>query len=292
MGPDENSQGTETGTEESTVAQNGEVTETDSGSGGGDSINPAWNELLQAVPSSLHSQVTPHLTKWDQNFQSKINEVHSQYEPYKPYLERQVTPDQINYGLGLMDAIENRPLEVIKGLVEFAKQSNMDLKDVAALFGDAAQAEQQGQIDESEIPAEIFQHPAFVQMQKQLETVQNFLAQQQSSQQQAAEDKAIADEFAEYHKPDKYGEFDEDWVLTKAIADAQQGKNVTSLEPYVKQYKEFEKSVLERSRKPAPQVLKPGGIVPDNQLDVKKLSDKERREHVQQILHAAAQNSQ
>lgn len=287
VGAEETGQGTETGAEEISVAQNVDTNEGDNGSGDGDSINPAWNPLLEKLPSSLHNLVTPELRNWDKNYQKSLNEVHSQYAPYKEYVENKVEPDQINYALKMLEAINTRPLDVINALNEYAKQNGL-IQEPSAPQGN----EQQGQVDDSEIPDELLQHPKFVEMQKQLEQVTGFLAQQQQSQLQAQQDKEIQDELTELRKPERYGEFDEDWVITKAIQDAHSGKQVTSLEPYVKQFKEFEKKVAEKVAKPGPTVLPPGGIVPDNQLDVKTLSDKDRRALVIQQLAAAAQNNQ
>lgn len=274
MEPEETGQGLETGTEEIPVAEAQEE------STGGDSLNPAWNELLEVVPSQLHSLVTPHLQKWDQNFQSKINEVHSKYDPYKDFLEQNVEPDQINYALQLQQAIDQRPLEVIKALNEYAKSQGL-LTD---------EPEQQGQVDESEIPNEILQHPEIVKMQQMVNTMAQAMLEQNQAKAQAEEDQKLQAEIKTLKET--HGEFDVDWVVTKALQDANAGKSVKNLEPYVKQYQDFEQSILAKSRQPAPKVLAPGGIAPNNQVDVKALDEKGRRDFVTQMLQAAAQQGQ
>lgn len=239
---------------------------------GGSSLNPAWNDLLSVVPEMLHSQVTPHLEKWDKNYQDGINKVHSQYEPYKPYLEGNIAPDQINYALQLMNAIEERPADVISALQEYAGIQS----------GEGT--EEQGQVEESEIP-EFMDHPEFQKISKMVETMAQLMVQQNYSQQESQEDAALSAELDELHT--KFGDYDEEWVLTRAA----NNPNVP-LAKHVEAYKEFETRIRTESRRPpGPKVLGAGGIAPDNQVEVNKLDDKGRRNLVAQMLQSAAQNN-
>lgn len=267
------------GIEDGTPVAETPVAESTEDQGGG--LNPAWNDLLAVVPSQLHSQVTPYLSKWDQNFQTKINEVHSKYAPYKDYVDNEVSADQINYALQMIQAIDQRPVDVIKALTDYAKN--------AGLWQEEKQ-EQQGQVDETEIPNEFTQHPEFQKMQQMVQTMAQQLVQQTEMKQAQEEDQKLQTEIASLKT--QYGEFDEDWVLTKAIQMANAGKPVNSLEPFVKQYQEFEKSILAKSRQPGPKVMSPAGMAPDSQIKVSELDDKGRRDLVGQMLQAAAQQSQ
>lgn len=287
MDPEETSQGSETGEEVLPVAETNE-----NESEGGNALNPAWSPLLEKLPTSLHSMVTPELQKWDQNFQSKVNEVHSQYAPYKDYLEQQITPEQLNYALQVAEAIEKRPVDVMKGLYEYAKANNIDFNEVATLFAGTGQ-EQQGQIDESEIPSEFTQHPEFKKMQETLTAVTQLLVQQQDTKTQADEDAKIQAELAGLKEEFKTkGEFDEDWVMTMAYKDAQIGKNVDSLKPYVEAFFDWKTKLLASTNRPGPKVLSSGGIAPSNQVDLAKMTDSERRAYVVQTLAGAAQQNQ
>jgi hypothetical protein len=247
----------------------------------GTGINPAWNDLLSIVPSQLHSQVTPHLKKWDQNFQTKLNEVHSQYAGYKPYLENQVEPDRINYALQMLEAIDQRPMDVINALNQYVDQAGLRPEEVA----------EQGQVDENEEPSGDFtQHPEFQKMQQMVNTMVEFLVQQQQTQQDSQYDQELSSELEQLKET--HGEFDEDWVLTKALQAANAGQEVGSLEPYVQQYRQFEQGLIANSRRPGPRILSPGGVAPDNQVDPKTLDDKGRRTLVAQMLESAARESQ
>lgn len=277
VGPEETGQDTGTGTEVPVAA-------VDNQQQGGDSLNPAWNELLEVVPSQLHSMVTPHLTKWDQNFQSKVNEVHSQYEPYKTYLDNQIEPESINSALQLMDAIEQRPMEVINALQAYAKDRGL-IQDEPV----KPTIDQQGQVDTSEIPAELFQHPEFVKLQQTVQAMAQLFVQQNQVKQETEESQALETELKQLH--DTHGEFDEDWVLTKAFQALQAGQDIP-LDKIVKQYKEFETGIATKLRTPGPKVIGAGGIAPDNQVDMKNLDEKGRRAIVMQMLEGAHQNNQ
>lgn len=260
-------QGTETGEENESVAQ--ETTE--ESTGGGNKLNPAWEGLLGVVPSQLHSQVTPFLSQWDKNYQEGLQKVHSQYEPYKPYLE-QYKPEDIDYALKVIGAIENDPASVAKALQEYAGQGKEE----------ETPSEQQGQVNENEEDDPILNHPKFKEVSQMVEAMAQLLVQQGQSQKEIEEDKALAAELTSLKT--ELGEFEEEWVLARAAANPD-----IPLEEHVKAYLDHEKKILEKARKPGPKVLNGGGRAPDNQLDVKSLPDKDRRALIVQQLAAAAQ---
>lgn len=241
----------------------------------GTGINPAWNELLDVMPSSLHSQITPHLSKWDQNFQTKVNEVHSQYEPYKPFLENQVNPEQINYALGILQAIEERPEEVLKAL--------------QAYMGAEENTQQQGLPTQDNGPSELpewKQDPDWLKTQDMLNTVAQLMVQQRQTETQMQEDQQLEADLNAAKQ--KYGEYDEEWVLTKMYNNPD-----WTLDKAVEAYKEFETSVATRSnRKPGPPVLGPGGSVPNQDYNPSNLDSKGRKSIVAQMLAQAAQQNQ
>jgi hypothetical protein len=239
------------------------------------SINPAWTELLGVVPSQLHSQVTPHLQKWDQNFQTKINEVHSQYEPWKQFIDNGVAPDDVQYSLGLLQALSENPQEVIKALNEWAGLEN------------GTNPEQQGQFNQSQQPGQeeddpILSHPKVQEMQKGLETLAQIILSQRESEQQSAADKELETDLAALKEA--HGDFDEELVLALAM----QGErfDYAALESAVKRVVE---STKPPARQPGPPVLGNGAAPP---ADIPKpQNDAERRNLVAQML-AQAQRQQ
>jgi hypothetical protein len=246
---------------------------------GGNENNPAWSELLGVVPPELHNQVTPHLQKWDQNF----DKVQSQYAPYKQFVENNVAPDNISYALNVMQEIESNPMGIIEALTNYAKENSLWKDPVAA---PEEGEEGQGQVD-SELP-DITQHPEFIKVKQLAETLgQQFLSQQQA-QQQAQEDEELEGQISTLEE--EFGEFDKDWVLQKAVAAVEAGQNVEDLRPFVEQYRQFEQSIIEKSKKPAPRILPSGGqAVSNNGVDPSKMTPNERRQYIVDTLKANSQ---
>lgn len=242
--------------------------------------NGAWDELLSVVPSQLHSQVTPHLQKWDSNFQKKINEERQKYEPYKDFLENNVAPEQINYSLNVLRAIDERPGEVISAIREYAKNRGISLEEAVE---EVTEGEQTQQPEENEDDP-ILNHPMFKQMQSQVETLAQILVQQQEAEANAEEDQQLESEIAELKK--QYGDFDVDWVLTKAVATED-----PDLEKHVKAYQEFVDGVIAQQRKPGPKVMSGSGSAPTQELKPKDMDANQRRAYMASLLEAAHNNS-
>lgn len=241
-----------------------------------DSINPAWNDLLSVVPSMLHSQVTPHLKKWDQNYQTGISKVHSQYEPYKQFVENKIDPSQLDYGYQLVQALENKPAEVIDALITFARDNDIQLTSLQQQQLAEAAAESEQGLDENDISS----HPQVQQLMQQVEALKQQVEQTTEKEQLAAAEKQLDADLANLRE--KYGEFDEEWVFTKCLADPK-----GDLEAAVKAFKAFEESVAEKvsssSRPGAPQVLGPGGGNVTAGLEPPK-TEAERKSRIQSIL--------
>ena len=243
-------------------------------------INPAWEELLGVVPSQLHSQVTPHLQKWDQNYQKSINEVHSQYEPYKPFLEAGYQPDDINFGINLAQAIAQNPQQVAQALNEW----------IQAEYGEE---EQQGQnestpqFDPNTPDFDITQHPAFQQQDQALRAMAEILLEQREQEQQAQADQELEQEISSLQEKFKdRGEFDLEFVLGVAMNDPDM-----DLEKAGEKFYERRDAMLQQVRKPGPPVLGSGGTIPSGGFDPRKLDDKSRRALVAQMLQQAKQQS-
>lgn len=264
----EPNEGQGTAPEENAQGQ-GEVDSSSEGTG----INPAWNDFLEVIPSQLHSQVTPHLQKWDQNYQNGIQKVHSQYEPYKFLVENEVPADNVQYGINLVNAIENNPQEVLKALQEWiGEESEGEEAPVAE------QTSEQGQ----ETP-EWLQHPEFKQMKDTVTNLATTLQQERDQQEQAKINQQIEKELTDLKT--EFGDYDEEWVLIKASNDPN-----GDLKAAVQAYKNFEKAAIERAQQAntnAPPVLPSGSAPVTQQLNPSTLDDKGRRNLVTQLLQQA-----
>lgn len=228
-------------------------------------VNPAWNDVLGIIPETLHSQITPHFQKWDQNFQTQIQKVHSQYEPWKPFIDNGVDPADVDYGLGLLNAIATNPQEVLSALQEALQSESGDL-------------EQQGQ-NESTPGAtnfDISQHPEFQKVQGLVDTMAELLLSQKEQEQQAQEDAALEQELETLRE--QHGEFDEETVLSLAL------KYDGDLE---KAYQHYSQVFGSSQRQPGPPILGSGGSAPNFSLDPKKMDSVQTRQTVAQYLKDA-----
>lgn len=234
------------------------------------SINPAWNDALSVIPQELHSQVTPYFQKWDQNYQNGIQKVHSQYEPYKPFVEGGIEAEQINYALSVMQAIEENPQEILKALQEYI-----------GLEEEQGQEDFSGSNDET---PEWLQHPEFQKVQNLVDTMAQIMVQQREAEAEAEEEARIEQEFSDARE--QYGDFDEEWVVRAMLAD-----DNLSVDDAVQQFKALETGILQKARQPGPKVLGSGGSVPNQGLDPSKLDSKGKRGLIAQMLQQAqAQN--
>lgn len=237
------------------------------------SINPAWNDVLSVIPEELHSQITPHFSKWDQNYQNGINKVHSQYEPYKHFVENNVPADQINYAMSVLQAIETNPKEVLNALQAYIGET------------DDEQGQNNQQTDDGSLEQpEWLNHPEFKKMNEMVNTMAQLLVQQRQAEQQAKEDAEIEQELSSLRE--ELGEFDEEWVLTKMMSDEK-----LTLRQAVESWKAFEQGIISKARQPGPKVLGSGGSIPSQELNVKELGSKEKRNLMVQILENARNQS-
>lgn len=266
MGEEELSQ--DTGTQEVVDTQG-----QDQGQGTG--INPAWNELLNSIPSQLHSIVTPHLQQWDKNYQEGIGKVHSQYESFKPFVDQGVTADQINYGLQLLDAFESRPQDIFAAMQQAFGEQQQEEVDPTQNF------DEQGQ---ESTPIDISQHPQFQELAGMVNTMAQLLVQQSTQEMESQADGELEAEFAAAKQ--EVGDFDEKWVLVQMMAN----ENLT-VKDAAQQYQQFVKGLLTENNRPGPRVLSPGGSTPNPGVTPSQLDDKGRRSLVAQMLAEAQQNA-
>lgn len=236
--------------------------------------NPAWNEVLDILPEQFHSVVTPHFQKWDQSAQSRIeqaNESLKEYESYKPYIEHGISNEEIEQGLRLMYEINNNPQNVYSALAEAYK------------FGQTPGVGTDPNPDdnESDEGAPLSEEdPRFNQLQQGLELVSKIVLNDAQAKQAATADAELSKELDKLRTD--FGEYDDDYVLTKMM-------NGMSGEDAVKAYQK-----LVAPKQFAPNLLGNGGSgsgLPSNAIDPTKLSGKETRNLVAEMLASAAKQN-
>jgi len=239
--------------------------------------NPAWQPFLDALPTSLHSQVTPLLEQWDKGVQQRFEAIHEEYAPYKQFKEQSVDPETIGYALNLVNALNENPEQVWKSMGEYYNLTPAQQQQV-----DNAAQQQQGSSDNSWMDDEEYVDPRIARLEEGVQTMAKMLMEEQQAKAQAAEDERLANELSGLKE--KYGEYDENYVLGRML-------NGDSAEDAIKGYKEVTERILaENNRPPAPKVLGGGGGgVANTSVNPAKLSEPERRQLAMQMLQRAKQ---
>lgn len=241
---------------------------------GGDGGNPAWNDILQVLPTSLHGQVKPVLEKWDKGVQQRFEQVQSQYSPYKSFAEQKISPDDIEVALGIAQRINTDPQGFFQTFQEmFAEQLGQNQQGQGQPSG-----ENDPEFDLGDYTQQPQEDPRIAQLEQQQELLNQWWIQQQNEKMQAEADTQLENDLKSLRE--KYGEYDDRYVLGLAMAGV-------SLEDAVKEYQS--KFGSSRPTDPnTPNVLTPGGGLPTERIDPKKMDGQQTRSLVEQMLRAAA----
>lgn len=238
-------------------------------------LNPAWEPVLELLPEQFQSVVTPHFQKWDQDAQARIESVNSQlksFDPYKPFVEHSITPDEIEQGLRLMYEINNNPETIYKALAEAYK------------FGATEAPTAGNEVDEenplSQLPPEVL--AKLGQHDDLLQAVSQIVLNDATAKQQVQADNELETELTALKE--KIGDYDERYVLSLM-------QTGMSAEEAGQQFMTLKQSFT-------PQPFAPttlggssgsGGVgIPSNAIDPTKLSGSETRNLVAQMLEQAA----
>lgn len=237
--------------------------------------NPAWNDVLSVLPEQFHPVVTPHFQKWDQSAQSRIEQANQQlkqFEDYKPFVEHGINRQEIEQGLRLMWEINNNPENVYKALAEAYK------------FGQETPVANSNAEDDDDDETPYGIDPEITSKLEQQEGILQAVAQivlnDAQAKEAAAADKALDDEISAVKEKFKDVELDEDYLLTKMLNGATAEEAAASYQALVQKFapKPFAPNVLGATGG--------GSGVPSQAIDPTKLSGKETRNLVAQMLAA------
>jgi len=89
--------------------------------GGGD--NPAWADIRNQLDETTYGLIKPHLTKFDQSAQQRIESVNKQYGWAKQYIDGGKTPDDIAASIKYAEMLSNNPVDVFKNLAGYLQQN-------------------------------------------------------------------------------------------------------------------------------------------------------------------------
>lgn len=246
--------------------------------------HPAWKEILDVLPDSLHSIVTPTLEKWDKGVQEKFTQFHQTYDPYKEIVEQKVPVDRIKQGLMVAQMIESDPAALVQQLVDHFK-----LEQFMAADDDDD--------DDDDIPLELEgvdvealkKHPAFKELFKQQEQMAQYYEQQRQAQEQNESQKMMQDLLSDLHE--KHGEFNDLFVTSLLAAGVEP-------EDAVKQFKDTINQALQAHQGTQPPPVQPpvvmgssgntGAGVPNQDVKLGRLTNSQTVDMVTQILQQAA----
>lgn len=168
--------------------------------------HPAWQEILQHIPTDLQPLVTPVLKKWDDGVTSRINEIKSEYEPYKQYedlVSQEIPPEVITQSLGLLQQFQEDPNKVVADAIDV-----FGLDYVIKAAEQAANEPAANDPDDPYAEIDLTKHPEFVQMKQALEsftTEQEKNKQEQEKEAQVSAFEKSLDDLQSAHETD--GEF-------------------------------------------------------------------------------------
>lgn len=255
-------------------------TDANGAGGNSDGSGPApWSSYLEDLPETLRPLVEPKFKEWDANVTKKIQSLHSEYEPYKPFVEG-YEPDYLQNGVQLLEALEADPKAFLQALAE-AYDVN-----VSGIGSEQGTADQQ-KVEEEDDSDNVYLDPRVTQHEELLELMAQQLLAERQEKEQAAQDQQLEQTMAELKE--KHGEFDEGYVLT-LIA------NGVNPDAAVQQFNTLVQSFATKMNAPAsnaPVVLGStgGNGVPSNAVDPSTLSDKDTQKLVVELLAKANQNS-
>lgn len=232
--------------------------------------NPAWQPILDALPTSLHEVISPTLKEWDKGVNERFREIHTQYEPYKEYqaiLDAGIPMDDIATAMSLMQQIQDDPKSVWDTMNDYYK------------FQEAIQQETPQNTDEEYLG---YVDPNEQKLTELENTVQQLtdLITSEREQAQLSEQEMVLDSVLE-DLEQEYGPYDQEFVLTQMAAGADPETAVQAYLSLVDRIK------TESNRPQAPTVVGGGlgGVVAP--LEIKDMSAQDRRGLVADMLRAA-----
>lgn len=242
--------------------------------------NPAWKPFLDVVPTAFHKQVEPVLREWDTNFTNKLNQVQSQYAPFKPFLDQQVQPEQLQQGLQLMKMIQENPRVFYDRMTqhygnEWGLNSGQGTDEDDDAFDLDDQEQNYGQLSPQ-------QQQELEQLRNQQTTIAAYLAQDLEAKEMAKHEAQVDTEFNQVKE--KYGDLTPDHVDAIVSMAIQSGSTV--VEAADKLFK-FTPAPNQQAQRTVPRVVAPNGGVPT----APPVKPKTRNERVALVARVLAENA-
>lgn len=241
--------------------------------------NPAWNDVLSIIPEQFHQQITPHFQKWDSAANTKISDLNSKvkdFEPYSALVEHGINMSQIEQALLLAQEINTNPRAIYDALVS------------AYNFGTAPNTEKTEGTSEGQQQTPDPYAEKYSNLEQQLGLVSQILLQENEAKEAARYDAWLDKELgsALMKFPDlQLDENSEKYIL------AQMWQNGGDANAAVQSFVDFRNTLAPQPFAPRVMGSNGGGGYPSQAIDPTKLSPKDTRSLVAQMLAAAAQQN-
>lgn len=238
--------------------------------------HPAWKEILDTLPSSLHSVVTPALEKWDQGVQDRFEQVQSKYEPYKEILDSEIPPDNIQRAIAIQNMLENDPQGFYQRMGSYFGQGQQSSNEEDDSYSPGDDDNDEG-VD-----------PRFAQLEQSQQAI---LQQMQTMAQKEADEKADAELTTKLDAlRNEHGDFDEEYVINYAMTN---GGKLSDIDKGMSKYLEL---VGKIKGAPAPgsnlpNVVSPSGATQSTKVDPATLDKNGTQDLVRAMLQKAHENS-
>ena len=169
-----------------------------------ESRNPAWDELLDVLPKSLHGMVKPVLDKWQSGIDSEFEKI----APYRKFADADVNPQIIEASMDLARQVQSNPKAVYDELAQrYGWSAAQQIVEEAS--ENLEEAEEMDLFDDSESTSEL----------KALKSELDALKSTITSQQEASEQEALSNQIEESLQSlgKEAGDFDQEAVVRRAM---------------------------------------------------------------------------
>lgn len=241
--------------------------------------NPKWAPILGIVPEMFHSQLKPLLKEQDRGVNARFQELaaeRQQYEAYKPLIEAQIPPGEIQKALQVIDNLNQDPVGMMerlrdslvqRGLYQEAQQVQDEIEEKSDDDDDVSDPRLKARMDQFEQQQQAFFANLEVERQNQIQQVNVQKA-------RASLDQQLSELNSRYNLSE---DAQKEVLLRAHQMNQMYGRDI----PLQEAFDEFQKVLSAASRTPrraAPRVMPTGGGLPGptQQKRVSEMSQDER----------------
>lgn len=238
------------------------------GSVSDDGLSEFARGVLEQIPEEDRNVVSKYMKDWDGNVTKKFQEIHNGYKEYKDLGDLNDVREALNY----IQLLNTDPVAFVKNVQEAMKEAGIMYEPNDPLEGELSELpEYQG------LPKKFLDE--YNQIKEELNGLKENFGGLTQAQQEKEEQAALDNLLTALHN--EHGQFDNDWVLLQIARGAEPDEAVASFQEFIGQYSSSP------ARKPAPKLFQGAGNVPNNQVDITKMSREERKAFAIAQLQAA-----